>query len=110
MDTLQKNLESRIDAIAWGIFLVMSGAMLLVPGLPEGSWATGVGVILVGFSGARYALGLPVSAFALICGAVALVAGLGATVGMAVPWFALFLILCGLALVAGDLVRRPIRA
>jgi hypothetical protein len=110
MVSLQDNLESRIDAIGWGVFFVMSGAMLLVPGLPDGSWVTGVGIILVGLSGLRYALGLPVSTFAVVCGIVALAAGAGAMAGVAVPWFALLLVLCGLALVGGDLLRRPARA
>ncbi len=111
MFSFQKDLESRIDAIGWGILFVMSGAMLLTPGLPDGSWITGVGVILVAFSAIRYALSLPVSAFALICGIVAIVGGAGAVAGVAVPWFALMLVLCGLALVAGDVfARRTARA
>ncbi len=110
MASLQKDLESRIDAIGWGVFFVMSGAMLLVPGLHDGSWVIGVGAILVIFSALRYALGLPVSTFAVICGVVAIAAGVGAMAGVAVPWFALLLVLCGLAIVAGDLVRRPLRA
>lgn len=110
MVSLQKNLESRIDAIGWGAFFVMSGAMLLVPSLPDGSWVTGVGIILLGSSAVRYALGLPVSTFAAICGIVAMAAGAGAMAGIAVPWFALLLVLCGGAVVVGELARRPFHA
>jgi hypothetical protein len=41
----------------------------------------------------------------VILGSVALLAGLGGLVGVAVPGFELFLILCGLAIIAGQ-VRR----
>lgn len=110
MGSLQKGLESRIDAIGWGVFFVMSGAMLLVPGLPAGSWVTGVGVILVTFSALRQSLGLPVSTFVVICGVVVMATGAGAMAGVAVPWFALLLVLCGGALVIDGLARRPQRA
>jgi hypothetical protein len=41
----------------------------------------------------------------VILGSVALLAGLGAMVGIAIPWFAFLLILCGLAIIAGQVVR-----
>ncbi len=110
MVSLQKNLESRIDAIGWGTFFVMSGAMLLVPGLPDGSWVIGIGAILLSFSALRHALGLPVSTFGVICGVVALAAGVGEIAGLAVPWFALLLVVCGLAILIGELAPRPQRA
>ena len=41
--------------------------------------------------------------------AVALVWGAGTIAGIAVPWFSLLLVLCGLALISGELFR-PQRA
>jgi hypothetical protein len=98
--------ESRVDSVGWGLFFVMSGAMLLVPGLPDGSWLTGVGVLLLGLSVARVALGLPVSTFGVMLAAVLVATGVGAIVGIAVPWFSILLVGCGVALVVGETIRR----
>ncbi len=100
------SLESRVDAFGWGIFFVMSGAMLLVPGLPDGSWLAGVGVLFLGLSAARAMLGLQVSGFGLAVGAILLIWGAGAMADVAVPWFSVLLVVCGLALVMGQLFRR----
>lgn len=110
MDTFHEDLDSRLDAVGWGLFFVMSGVVLLVPGLPDGTWLMGVGAILVGFSAARSLLGLPVSGFATILGIVLVASGMGTIAGLAVPWFSLLLVLCGLALVVSELVRRPRQA
>jgi hypothetical protein len=107
MHSVQKDLESRMDAAGWGLFLLMSGAMLLVPGLPDGSWLTGVGILLIGLSALRAIFGLPVNSFGVIMAVVLVAGGVGEVAGVAVPWFALMLVLCGLALVFGELVRRP---
>ncbi len=106
MESVRKDLESRLDSAGWGVFFVMSGAMLLVPGLPDGSWVAGIGAILLSLSAVRFALGLPVSTFGVICGIVAVAAGAGAIAGVAVPWFALLLVLCGGSLVFGEMLRR----
>jgi hypothetical protein len=107
MHSVHKDVDSRIDAAGWGLFFLMSGAMLLVPGLPAGGWLTGVGILLIGLSALRAMLGLPVSTFSVIMAVVLVATGLGEAAGVAVPWFALMLVLCGLALVIGELVRRP---
>ncbi len=107
MDPVQKDLESRIDSAGWGLFFLMSGAMLLVPGLPQGSWLTGVGTLLIGLSALRAMLGLPVSTFGVMMALVLVATGLGEAAGVAVPWFALMLVLCGVALAFGELIRRP---
>jgi hypothetical protein len=107
MQPTQKDLESRIDTAGWGLFFLMSGAMLLVPGLPAGSWLTGLGILLIGLSAVRAMLGLSVSTFGLMMALVLGVTGLGEAAGVAVPWFALMLVLWGVALVIGELVHRP---
>lgn len=107
MDSVQKDLESRIDTAGWGLFFLMSGAMLLVPGLPAGSWLTGVGILLIGLLALRAMLGLRVSTFSGIMALVLVATGLGEAAGVAVPWFALMLVLCGVALVIGELVHWP---
>ncbi len=99
-------LEGRIDAIGWGLFFIVSGAVALLPGLPEGTWLASTGVILVGISAVRAALRLSVSWFAVVLGSVLIASGAGEFAGVDVPGFALFLVLCGIALVAGELIRR----
>ncbi len=105
-DTTRHELDKRLDAAGWGLFFVMSGAVLLVPGLPDGTWLAGVGALLVALSAVRWQLSLPVSTFAVILGVVLVASGAGAMAGIAVPGFSLLLIACGVALVAGTLVRR----
>lgn len=104
--TLQKDVERRLDSIGWGLFFLMSGAMLLVPGLPDGSWLAGVGLLLIGLAIARSMLGLPVNAFGVIVAIVLVASGAGTIAGVAVPWLSLLLVLCGVALVVGEIVPR----
>jgi hypothetical protein len=106
MDKTSRGIESLLDTVGWGLFFIMSGVVLLVPGLPDGSWLVGLGALFLGLSAVRFATGLPVSGFAVVVGIVAVAAGAGAIAGLVVPWFALLLILCGLALVAKELTRR----
>jgi hypothetical protein len=103
---IRKQLDARVDGAGWGLFFVMSGAMLLAPGLPDGTWLTGVGVLLIGLSALRAMLGLPVSTFGVIVAGVVVATGVGVIAGVAVPWFALLLVLCGVALVIGETIRR----
>src|SRR5512144_2218678 len=95
-DAHRLELDRRLDAAGWGLFFLMSGALLLIPGVPDGTWLAGVGAILLGFSAVRWMTGLTMSWFAVIFGVVALASGAGAIVGVSVPGFALLLISCGL--------------
>ena len=99
------NLTHRLDVLGWGIFFLMTGMLMLIPGLPEGTWLVGLGVLLLGLAGVRLALGLPFEWFGPILGAGALLAGFGTIAGVYIPVFALFLVACGLALIAGVLSR-----
>lgn len=99
------DLTHRIDVLGWGILLLMTGVLLLVPGMPEGAWLVGVGALLLGLAGVRRALGLTFGWFGVILGASALLAGLGAIAGVSIPVFALFLVACGLAIIAGGLSK-----
>ncbi len=110
MDALHEDVDKRLDAIGWGLFFLVSGVALLLPGLPDGSWLLGVAAILLGLSAVRQLMNLPVNGFAVILGIVAAAAGAGAYAGVAVPWFALLLVLCGVALVGTEVLRMPRRA
>lgn len=99
-------LERRLDAIGWGLLFLVSGALLLVPDAPDGSWLAAVGAILLGVSAAKWALGAGASWFVAILGAVGLASGLGEMAGIDVPGVALLLILCGIALIAVQVLRQ----
>lgn len=101
----QHGFRNRIDAIGWGLLFLMTGMLALIPGLPDGTWLAGLGVLLLGLNGARWVLGISPEWFTVILGSVALLAGFGSMVGVAVPGFALLLIVCGLAVIAGQVVR-----
>jgi hypothetical protein len=99
------NLDHRLDVLGWGIFFVMTGILMLVPGLPEGAWLVGLGILLLGLAAVRVARGLAFEWFGVILGTSALVAGIGTIAGVDIPVFALFLVACGLALIAGVLAK-----
>jgi hypothetical protein len=104
--TARRDIPRRIDAIGWGLLFLMTGTLALIPGLPDGTWLAGFGVLLLGLNAVKWALGIPPEWFTVILGSVALVGGVGGMVGIAVPWFAWLLIACGLAIIAGQVVRK----
>jgi hypothetical protein len=78
---LEKEMENTrkstidLEAIAWGAFFILWGITQLLPSLPEGIGAIGIGVILVGLNLARYWKGQPTSGFTTILGILALLLG-----------------------------------
>jgi hypothetical protein len=95
------NLAHRLDVLGWGVFFLMTGVLMLFPSLPEGTWLVGLGVLMLGLAAVRVGLGLAFEWFGVILGTGALVAGFGTIAGVYIPVFALFLVACGLALIAG---------
>jgi hypothetical protein len=95
------NLAHRFDVLGWGVFLLMTGVLMLFPSLPEGTWLVGLGVLMLGLAAVRVGLGLAFEWFGVILGTGALVAGFGTIAGVYIPVFALFLVACGIALIAG---------
>jgi hypothetical protein len=95
------NLAHRLDVLGWGIFFLMTGVLMLFPSLPEGTWLVGLGLLMLGLAAVRVGLGLALEWFGVILGTGALVAGFGTIAGIYIPVFALFLVACGLALIAG---------
>jgi hypothetical protein len=100
MNMARHDLPRRIEAIGWGLLFLVSGILFLIPGLPEGTWLVGVGLLTLGLNATRLFIGLPLDRFGLVIGAGAVLAGLGAMASMDVPVFALGLIACGLAIIA----------
>ena len=87
----------KIDATTWGLLLLMTGVLLLLPShsVPQGAWLLLAGMILLGASALRYVTRLRVSAFIVALGLLAVVAGISAIAGMDLPLFAVFLVLLG---------------
>lgn len=95
-------LNRRIQAVGWGLILVLTGGLLLVPGwvVPIGSWLVGLGVIQLGAILIQYRNGLKVHGFNLVLGIVALTAGASMFLGLHLPLFEIFLILMGAYVIA----------
>lgn len=96
----------RLDQIGWGIFLIMIGAIWLLPGVPQGTWLLGTGVLLLALNAIRYRSGIQWSGVSIALGVLALAAGLADMSGMKLPFFPICLIVIGIALVLKPLVSE----
>jgi len=104
MTDAQRALNGRLEAIGWGLFLIMLGGFSLVPEttVPKGLWSVGVGLIMLGLNAARYVYGIRMSGFTLGLGIIALVTGIAELFGMNLPVLAILLILLG-----ANLILKP---
>jgi len=106
----QRAVSRRLDELAWALFLILIGAIWLLPAgtVPEGTWLVGAGLILLGINAVRSLKGIKMSGFAIVLGVLALVAGLGHLAGVKVPVFAILFILIGASIILRLLVaKRP---
>jgi hypothetical protein len=110
MDNVQK-LNHKFEALAWGAIFVWWGIAELIQSLPDGMWAVGIGLILLGLNLARSLNGIPVSGFTTTLGILALVAG-GLELARPVlrlpfdlPVFAILLIALGMIVLGRGLVQ-----
>lgn len=90
-------LNKRLEAIGWGLFLVMLGGLILVPDevVPDGLWSIGVGAIMLGLNGARYYFGIKMSGFTTLLGILALFGGIAQLLWLQDIGGALLLIVLG---------------
>ena len=95
-----------IDQIGWGIFLVMIGTIWLVPGVPQGTWLIGTGVLLLIINAVRWSLGIGWSGISIALGVLTLTAGLGDLTGIKLPLFPICLVIVGTALILKPLVSE----
>lgn len=93
-------LNRRLEDIGWGLLLILTGGILLVPDdrVPQGFWLIGAGIILLGLNLVRYLNGIAVNWFSTIMGLFALAAGAGEYSGVDLPLFPIFLIIIGASL------------
>lgn len=105
----RENLSRRIDGAGWGLLLVLTGALWLVPEeeLPRGAWLMGSGVLLLVLNAIRSAYAVGARPLTVFLGAVLLAAGLSDYLSMSLPIVALGLIVIGLSILARHLVSRP---
>ena len=107
-DVQKMHLNKRLEAVAWGLFLIMIGALWLLPDetIPEGTWLLGVGIILLGLNGLRYLNGIKMSGFTIFLGIVALCIGVGSLFGIDMPIFPILIILWGLSVVLEPFLKK----
>ena len=101
VDPEKAALNKRMEAIAWGLFLIMLGGSLLVDRevVPKGIWTIGVGLIMLGLNLARYLTGIKMSGFTVVLGIIAVIGGVLELTGMEQIEGAVLLIVLGLYLV-----------
>jgi len=87
----------RLEETGWALFLIMIGALLLLPeGLvPDGTWLVGTGLIMIGMNVVRHLHGLRVSGFTAVLGLVALAVGVSAIAAVDLPVFPILLVAIG---------------
>lgn len=107
-DQQKMHLNKRLEAIAWGLFLIMIGGLWLLPDetVPEGTWLVGVGIIMLGLNGFRYLNGIKMSGFTIFLGIVALFIGIGALFGVDLPIFPILIIIWGLSVVLEPFLKK----
>ena len=106
-DALRAGIAKRIDDIGWGLFLLVTGGFWLFgEGLPDGTWLTSVGALLLVLNGVRHRAGVHLSAVTLILGVLAFAGGLAELSFVRLPLLELSFVSVGLYLVAKALVGR----
>jgi hypothetical protein len=93
----KQDLDKRLEAIGWGMLLIIVGASALVPAgqVPDGAWLVVLGVMLLGLNAGRVLSGIKTRWFTTILGLSALLSGLGLFYGLRSPFWPLLLILTG---------------
>lgn len=101
-------LDRRLNDIGWGLLLMLTGAIWLLPptAVPAGTWLFGVAAILVGVNVARYIKHIAVSGFSVVVGIAAFVAAVSQLWRTDPPLVAIFLFVIGTSLVARQLFSR----
>ena len=94
-------LNTRLEAIGWGLFLIIIGALWLIPDerVPHGTWLIAAGVIMLGVNAVRYLNDIKMSWGSVLLGLLALIFGVGALLGLNLPFVAILLIVFGAGIV-----------
>ena len=94
-------LNRRLEAIGWGLFLIIIGALWVIPDarVPEGTWLIAAGVIMLGVNAVRYLYGIKMNWASLLLGLLTVLFGVGELVGLDLPFVAILLIVFGLGII-----------
>jgi hypothetical protein len=94
-------LNRRLEAVGWGLFLIIIGALWLFPdgSAPEGVWLIAAGVIMLGVNVVRYLNAIKMSIGSLLLGFLAVIFGVGEFAGMDLPFVAVLLIAFGAGII-----------
>ncbi len=92
-------MAERLDQMGWGVFLAMIGVIWLLPGVPQGTWLIGTGILLLLLNVIRARIGIRWSGVSVMLGSLALAAGLGGLTGIDAPLFPICLLLAGASLI-----------
>lgn len=108
----KSQLDRRLHDVAWGLLLLITGALWLVPRdrVPEGAWLFGVAAILLGVNVVRALERIAVNGFSLVLGLVALVAALTRLWRPDLPLLGICLLVIGASLVLKPLFTRATEA
>ena len=101
-------LDRRLHDIGWGLLLMLTGLVWLVPDqrVPEGAWLLGVAAILLGVNVVRYLQHIAISGLSVVLGVAALVAALSRIWRTDLPVLALCLLIIGASLVAKPFLTK----
>lgn len=97
----KRRLGKRLEELALALFLVMTGALWLVPvaWIPEGTWLAGAGLIMLGLNAVRHFYGLNMQGFGIVAGIAALSGGIGRILGHEHLFVPILLIAFGAAMI-----------
>jgi hypothetical protein len=101
----ESQLDRRLNDIGWGLLLMLTGAVWLLPpaAVPSGTWLFGVAAILLGVNVARYTKHIAMNGFSVTLGVAALIAAVSQMWRTDPPLVAIFLLVIG-----GSLVAKPL--
>ena len=98
----ERSLNKRLEAAGWGLLLLWSGTLMLLPGdlgVLWHVWLVGAGAILLGASIVGLSLRLRPTWGTIVLGVVGLVSGIGGLARVSIPVIGLAVIVSGLVLV-----------
>jgi hypothetical protein len=106
-DEQKKALDKRLDQVGWALFLIMIGCLWLVPRfmVPQGAWLIGTGIIILGLTWVRHINDIIINKFWVVCGIVALVAGLSQFLGIKLPLFPILLVIVGVSIIVKPMMK-----
>jgi len=107
-DPKKKALLDKINGIAFALFIVMIGGLLLAPEgmLPESSWLIGVGLIMIGGNITRRLNGIVLCPCSAVLGILLLIAGIVGLYGVSLPVFPILLVIIGVSIILGIVSKK----